>query len=48
MRQILWGLTKKMLIADNIGVQADYVWANVGSVDGFALLIAAVLHSIQI
>ena len=26
LRQVLWGLTKKMLIADNIGVQVDYVW----------------------
>ena len=32
LRQVLWGLTKKMLIADNIGVQVDYVWANIGSV----------------
>jgi alginate O-acetyltransferase complex protein AlgI len=48
MRQILWGLTKKMMVADNIGVQVDYVWSNIGSVDGLTLAICAVLYSIQI
>lgn len=48
MRQILWGLTKKMLIADNIGVQVDYVWSNIGHIDGLTLAIAAFLYSIQI
>jgi alginate O-acetyltransferase complex protein AlgI len=48
LRQVLWGLTKKMLIADNIGVQVDYVWANLGSVGGVTLVISAVLYSLQI
>ena len=48
LRQVLWGLTKKMLIADNIGVQVDYVWRNIGSLDGLTLVIAAVLYSVQI
>ena len=48
LRQILWGLTKKMLVADNIGVQVDYVWSNIGPVDGLTLAIAALLYSIQI
>lgn len=48
LRQVLWGLTKKMLIADNIGVQVDYVWHNVSRLDGVSLLTAAVLYSMQI
>jgi alginate O-acetyltransferase complex protein AlgI len=48
LRQILWGLTKKMLIADNIGLQVDHVWSNLSSVDGLTLFFAAVLYSIQI
>jgi D-alanyl-lipoteichoic acid acyltransferase DltB (MBOAT superfamily) len=37
-----------MLIADNIGLQVDYVWANIGRLDGVSLLSAAVLYSVQI
>jgi alginate O-acetyltransferase complex protein AlgI len=48
LRQVLWGLTKKMLIADNIGVKVDYVWANISRMDGVSLAMAAVLYSIQI
>lgn len=48
LRQVLWGLTKKMLIADNVGVQVDYVWSNVGRMDGLALVTAAILYSVQI
>jgi alginate O-acetyltransferase complex protein AlgI len=48
LRQILWGLTKKMVIADNIGLQVDHVWSRLGSVDGLTLAISAVLYSIQI
>jgi D-alanyl-lipoteichoic acid acyltransferase DltB (MBOAT superfamily) len=48
LRQVLWGLTKKMLVADNIGVQVDYVWANVSRLDGVSLVTAAVLYAVQI
>jgi alginate O-acetyltransferase complex protein AlgI len=48
LRQILWGLTKKMLVADNIGVQVDYVWSHIGSMDGVAVVAAAALYSVQI
>jgi D-alanyl-lipoteichoic acid acyltransferase DltB (MBOAT superfamily) len=48
LRQVLWGLTKKMLIADNIGVQVDYAWANVSRLDGVSLVTAAVLYAVQI
>ena len=48
LRQVLWGLTKKMLIADNIGVQVDYAWNNIARLDGVSLVTVAVLYSIQI
>ena len=48
LRQILWGLTKKVLIADNIGAQVDEVWSNIGEADGVTLAITAVLYSFQI
>jgi len=48
LRQVLWGLSKKMLIADNIGVQVDYAWNNIARLDGVSLLTVAVLYSIQI
>jgi len=37
-----------MLIADNIGVQVDYAWGHISRLDGFSLVTAAVLYSIQI
>jgi D-alanyl-lipoteichoic acid acyltransferase DltB (MBOAT superfamily) len=48
LRQVLWGLTKKMLIADNVGAQVDYAWAHIGEMDGASLLLVAVLYSVQI
>lgn len=48
LRQVLWGLTKKMLIADNLGMGVDYVWSHLGSLDGIVLVMAAMLYSIQI
>lgn len=48
LRQILWGLAKKMPIADNIGTQVDHVWSSIGSVDGLTLTIAAMLYSVQV
>ncbi len=47
-RQILWGLFKKMLVADTIGAQVDWVWANAGTAGGLAPAIAMFLYSIQI
>jgi alginate O-acetyltransferase complex protein AlgI len=48
LRQILWGITKKILIADNLATQVDYVWAHAGSLDGLSVVIATVLYSVQI
>ena len=47
-RQILWGLLKKMVIADNIGVRVDAVWAGRGHANSLEVLIAALLYSVQI
>ncbi len=48
MRQILWGLFMKIVIADNCAVYADDIFSNYGSYGGSTLLIGAVLYSIQI
>ena len=48
LRQVLWGLTKKMLIADNIGVQVDYVWRDPTQFGGISLAAVAALYSVQI
>jgi D-alanyl-lipoteichoic acid acyltransferase DltB (MBOAT superfamily) len=37
-----------MLVADNIGVQVDYVWGNISQFGGVSLVAAAFLYSIQI
>ena len=48
LRQFLWGLFKKMVIADGIGIQVDYIWANYHSLDGLSLMLGALLYSVQI
>lgn len=48
MRQILWGLFKKIVIADNCAVYVDQVWATYLSQSGSTLLLAAVLFTFQI
>ena len=48
LRQVLWGLTKKMLIADNAGLQVDRVWRDLPHYGGLSLVAAAVLYSVQI
>ena len=48
MRQILWGLFKKIVIADNCAVYVDQVWATYPSQSGSTLLLAAVLFTFQI
>ena len=48
MRQILWGLFKKIVIADNCATYVDTVFADYTAYSGSTLLIAAVLFSIQI
>ncbi len=47
-RQILWGLTKKILIADNLAASVDTIFANYESLSSLELLIGALLFSFQI
>lgn len=48
MRQILWGLFKKMVIADNCAVYVDQVFSTYQTQTGSTLLLAAVLFAFQI
>lgn len=48
MRQILWGLFKKMVIADNCATYVDQVWSTYSIQNGSTLLLAAVLFTFQI
>lgn len=48
MRQILWGLFKKMVIADNCAVYVNDVFANYNDYSGIVLLVGAVLFAFQI
>jgi D-alanyl-lipoteichoic acid acyltransferase DltB (MBOAT superfamily) len=47
-RQILWGMFKKMVVADNIALAVDMVWNNSSASFGIILLIAAFLYSVQL
>jgi D-alanyl-lipoteichoic acid acyltransferase DltB (MBOAT superfamily) len=48
MRQILWGLFKKIVVADNCAMYMDQVWASYDTQSGSTLLLAAILFSFQI
>jgi alginate O-acetyltransferase complex protein AlgI len=48
MRQILWGLMKKMLLADNCAVVANYVFANYATLSAADLWVGAVCFTFQI
>lgn len=48
LRQILWGLFKKIVIADNCAVIADHIFNNSGDFGGSTLFIGAVLFAFQI
>jgi alginate O-acetyltransferase complex protein AlgI len=48
MRQILWGLFKKIVIADNSAVFANEIFANSDTYSGSALLFGALFFAIQI
>lgn len=48
MRQILWGLFKKMVIADNCAVYVDQVFSTYQSQAGSTLFLAAILFAFQI
>lgn len=48
LRQILWGLFKKIVVADNCATYVDQVWATYDTQTGSTLLLAAILFSFQI
>lgn len=47
-RQILWGLFKKIVIADNIAIYVDNIWTGLPNTSGSTLLLAAVFYSFQV
>jgi D-alanyl-lipoteichoic acid acyltransferase DltB (MBOAT superfamily) len=47
-RQILWGLFKKIVVADNCATYVDQVWAAYDTQSGSTLLLAAILFTFQI
>lgn len=46
--QILWGLFKKIVIADNCAIYVDQVWSTYPTQSGSTMLLAAVLFTFQI
>jgi D-alanyl-lipoteichoic acid acyltransferase DltB (MBOAT superfamily) len=48
LRQILWGLFKKIVIADNCAIYTNYVFSDYQTLSGSTLLIAAILYSFQV
>ena len=48
MRQILWGLFKKIVVADNCATYVDQVWATYDTQTCSTLLLAAILFTFQI
>ena len=48
LRQILWGLFKKMVVADNCAVYVDHVFSSYQSQSGSTLLLAAIFFAFQI
>lgn len=47
-RQILWGLFKKVVVADNCATYVNAVYADYTNQSGSTLLLAAILYTIQI
>ncbi len=48
MRQILWGLLKKMVVADNVGLVVDHVFGAYHEMGWLSLLIGGTMFSVQI
>lgn len=47
-RQILWGVFKKAVIADNLATYVDPLWSNIGQTSGSTLLLGIILYYIQL
>lgn len=48
LRQILWGLLKKVVIADNLAFHVDYIFSNYETLGASTLLLGAVFFAFQI
>jgi alginate O-acetyltransferase complex protein AlgI len=48
LRQIIWGLFKKVVVADNCAIVVDRIYLDAGTMDGTALLIGTVFFAFQI
>ena len=48
LRQILWGLFKKVVIADNCARYVDQVWSDYANFGGSTLVLAAILYAVQL
>lgn len=48
LRQILWGLFVKLVIADNMAFYADEIFGNYAEYTGSTLLLGAIFYSVQI
>jgi D-alanyl-lipoteichoic acid acyltransferase DltB (MBOAT superfamily) len=46
-RQILWGLAKKTLVADNLAAVVDQAWTDLHRLPGWTLLLVAPLYALQ-
>ena len=47
-RRFTIGMCKKVIIADTIGIFVNYTWKNYSEINGFILIFAAILYSIQL
>ena len=47
-RQFLWGLFKKMVVADNCAIYVNQVWDSIGAQSGSTLIFSAILYLFQI
>jgi alginate O-acetyltransferase complex protein AlgI len=48
LRQMLWGLFKKVVIADNCAIFVDHIFDNYTTQPGSALILALFIHAIQV
>lgn len=48
LERMLWGFFKKLVIANNIGIFVDMVYADVGAYSGFIIAVATVAFAIQL
>lgn len=47
-RQILWGIFKKVVIADNLAISVNNVWADIPAQSSYNLIITSILYFFQL